>query len=416
MEIAGPCPPFRAGHISVSVHTTRGALGTACASAGAAYIAQVQRSRPGPVRIVFAAAPSQLETLAALATDKNIDWSRVHCFHMDEYIGGSLFSDFLFEHIWNGVRPGVIHKLDGRAAVKDSDAECARYGALFSAAPIDVCFAGIGENGHLAFNDPPVADFADPSIVKCVALDAACRAQQVNDGCFPTLADVPTHALTLSIPALMSAAAVFVAVPGPTKRAAVTATLVGEAAAAVCPATALRSHNAATLFIDVESWDAGAVLAALPEAVAAAATYASDGAGSRRVRGLHYRTGAPIELALDPVSGLIARVDALGAEQAGEGASGHALPWIGPGLVDLQVRLPTHSRTHIVRESPFVSNAPRSMAGRAWTSTAAAPRPKATVAEVQRAWLLASGPSASPPSARPSSPLRWPALRRRYGG
>jgi glucosamine-6-phosphate deaminase len=134
----------------------------------------------------------------------------------------------------------------------DSAAECARYRDLLEEAPIDLVCLGIGENGHLAFNDPPVADFDDPEWVKPVELDLLCRQQQVNDGCFPALDDVPRTALTLTIPALLSARAVVGAVPGPRKAQAVRDTLKGPISTA-CPASILRTHPNAALYLDKES-------------------------------------------------------------------------------------------------------------------------------------------------------------------
>ena len=129
---------------------------------------------------------------------------------------------------------------------------CLDYEDLLLAEPTDIVCAGIGENGHLAFNDPPVADFLDPVLVKVVRLDAACRTQQLNDGCFERIEDVPTHAYTLTVPALLAAPIVSVVVPGPRKAEAVLATLRGPFGES-CPATALRRHPGATLYLDRES-------------------------------------------------------------------------------------------------------------------------------------------------------------------
>jgi glucosamine-6-phosphate deaminase len=174
---------------------------------------------------------------------------------MDEYIGlapdaPQLFSRFLSERLFDRVMPGQVHLIDGTAP---SDAECERYGRLIAEAPIDIVCLGIGENGHIAFNDPPVADFRDPQMIKVVELDEACRRQQVNDGCFARLDDVPTHALTLTIPTLLSGAHLYCVVPGPTKRAAVRRTLDGPIATE-CPATILRTHADCTLFVDTDSY------------------------------------------------------------------------------------------------------------------------------------------------------------------
>lgn len=240
--------------LQVRVYANRSELGKAAGQAAAERF-RMLLSQKQTVRVIFAAAPSQNEFLATLAADEGIDWSRVVAFHMDEYVGlppgaPQRFSRFLKERLFDLVKPGAVHLIDGSASAEE---ECERYAALLREAPIDIVCLGIGENGHLAFNDPPVADFDDPLAVKPVELDDACRTQQVNDGCFPTFGDVPTHALTLTIPALLSAAHLFCMVPGPTKRDAVKRTLEGPISTE-CPATALRRHLDCTLFVDLDSY------------------------------------------------------------------------------------------------------------------------------------------------------------------
>jgi glucosamine-6-phosphate deaminase len=236
------------------IYDDRKELGVAAARAMAeqmkALLAQKER-----VRIVFASAPSQNEFLAELGSIPGVDWRRVTAFHMDEYVGLSpeapqSFSRFLVESLFNRVKPGAFHPLNGLAA--DPKAECRRYAALLQEAPIDIVCAGIGENGHLAFNDPPVADFDDPETVKVVDLTLQSREQQVHDGCFPKLDAVPKKALTLTVPALTMAGAIYCMVPGLTKAAAVRDTLLGPIGTA-CPATAMRRHPAAHLFLDMDS-------------------------------------------------------------------------------------------------------------------------------------------------------------------
>ncbi|CAI6070781.1 glucosamine-6-phosphate deaminase [Cohnella sp. JJ-181] len=206
-------------------------------------------------RVVFAAAPSQNEFLDALAAEPGIDWSRVTAFHMDEYLGlpagaPQRFAQYLGERLFDKVKPGRVHLMRPE---EDAEKEALRYEGLLREAPIDIVCLGIGENGHLAFNDPPVADFNDPRWVKPVELDAACRAQQVHDGCFGSLARVPTHALTMTVPALMSAMHLIVIVPGHRKREAVRRTIHGPIDEA-CPATALRRHESCTLYTDADSF------------------------------------------------------------------------------------------------------------------------------------------------------------------
>ena len=207
------------------------------------------------INMIFAAAPSQNEVLANLASDKEIPWGRVNAFHMDEYIGLDKdapqgFGNFLREHIF-GIAPfKSVNYI--RIDAPGADAECERYSALLREYPVDIVVLGIGENGHIAFNDPPFADFEDEKLVKSVKLDEVCRNQQVNDGCFASISDVPTHALTLTVPALMSGKELYCIVPAATKAKAVYATLNGEITPS-CPASVLRTHKNATLYLDPDS-------------------------------------------------------------------------------------------------------------------------------------------------------------------
>ena len=201
----------------------------------------------------MASAPSQTGFLRALLAEA-IPWQKVHIFHMDEYVGieathPASFRHYQTAHVLSKITPAAFHGIRGEST--DPALECDRYANLLAEAPIDVVCAGIGENGHLAFNDPP-ADFVDPKRVKIVELDQACRQQQVNDGCFPNFDSVPRRALTLTIPALLSGRQIFVIVPGIRKAEAVKRTLC-EAISGDCPATALRNHNHATLYIDAHS-------------------------------------------------------------------------------------------------------------------------------------------------------------------
>ena len=207
------------------------------------------------INMIFAAAPSQNEVLANLANDKEIPWERVNAFHMDEYIGLDKdapqgFGNFLRDHIF-GIAPfKSVNYI--RIDAPDAEEECNRYSELLKANPVDIVVLGIGENGHIAFNDPPFADFNDTKLVKSVKLDEVCRNQQVNDGCFATVDDVPTHALTLTVPALMSGKELYCIVPAPTKAKAVYETLMGEITP-LCPASVLRTHKCATLYLDGDS-------------------------------------------------------------------------------------------------------------------------------------------------------------------
>jgi glucosamine-6-phosphate deaminase len=245
--------------LRIERHPDRAALGRAAGNESAKLLRETLAAQPR-ARVVFAAAPSQNESLAALVAAEGIDWSRVEAFHMDEYVGLAAdapqrFARYLAERLFDRVRPGRVHLIgvgDAAAGLAEAAAECRRYAGLLAAAPIDLVCLGIGENGHIAFNDPPVADFEDPETVKPVALDEACRWQQVHDGCFASIAEVPAHAITLTIPALLSARRMVCAVPGPTKRAAVERLLAGPVSTA-CPATILRTHGGCTLHVDHDS-------------------------------------------------------------------------------------------------------------------------------------------------------------------
>lgn len=244
--------------LPVRIYPTRQAMGAAVGTAVAAAL-RALLAQQKCVRVIFAAAPSQSEMLATLAAAPGIDWSRVITFQMDDYLdlpasAPQRFSTYLHQHLFALVQPGTVQQLIPTAIASDDHAaiaaECARYAALLAAAPIDLVCLGIGENGHLAFNDPPVADFHDPAAVKLVELDDACRQQQVNEGNFPTLAAVPRCAITLTIPTLLAGKRLFCTVPGAAKRAAIAATLWGPIATS-CPASILRQHPACTLYTDI---------------------------------------------------------------------------------------------------------------------------------------------------------------------
>lgn len=240
----------------VKIYDTRAEMGFCAADEIASAIAQVLAAKE-TCNIIFAAAPSQNEMLAALVAQPGIDWGRVNAFHMDEYIGLAPdapqgFANFLQRSLFGLLPFRGVYCLDGAAAGENAASECRRYTNLLLRFPVDITCMGIGENGHIAFNDPPVADFDDPEWVKQVQLDDICRSQQVHDGCFDSLAQVPTHALTLTIPALMAAKQVFCVVPAASKSRAVRETLLGSVSTA-CPASILRRHPAATLYLDTES-------------------------------------------------------------------------------------------------------------------------------------------------------------------
>lgn len=207
----------------------------------------------GQARVIFAAAPSQTPMLEALLREPEIDWARVTAFHMDEYLGLPVeapqrFGNWLVRSFFERVPLGAVHLMQPELGV---DEACRSYIALLQEAPIDMVLLGVGTNGHLAFNDPP-ADLADPEPMRAVTLDTMCREQQVSDGCFPELAAVPTTALTLTIPTLLAAGALFCSVPGRHKSAAVQQMLEAPISGQ-CPATALRLHPHCTAYLDLES-------------------------------------------------------------------------------------------------------------------------------------------------------------------
>lgn len=214
------------------------------------------------VRMIFAAAPSQSEMLSALILMPDVDWSRVTAFHMDEYLGLAVdapqrFGLWLRRAIFDHLPFAAIHLLEPGINPETTAAE---YTDRLAASPVDIVCCGIGSNGHLAFNDPP-ADLNDPSDVKVVKLDATCRQQQVDDRCFDRFDDVPTHALTLTIPRLLAADSIFCCVPGVLKKTAVFRTL-HDPINGLVPATALRTHSNWSLYLDEDS----AVDLASPEA------------------------------------------------------------------------------------------------------------------------------------------------------
>ncbi len=210
--------------------------------------------KKGHANLILATGASQFSFLGHLQKE-TIDWKKITVFHLDEYLGipeahPASFRKYLKERILEKVQPGQVHYLDGDAA--DIAAEASRYEALLKDHPIDLACIGIGENGHIAFNDPPVADFDDPRLVKVVALDQACRMQQLGEGWFPSLEEVPTHALTLTIPAIMSCSRISCVVPDERKAKAVYETVKGEISTA-CPASILRRHPDADLYLDLYS-------------------------------------------------------------------------------------------------------------------------------------------------------------------
>ena len=242
-----------AGKLPVRIYDTRRNMGEAAAADVAACIRELLAVKQ-EIYMIFAAAPSQNEFLAALAAAPGIEWGRIHALHMDEYVGLPAdapqgFGNFLRAAIFDKV---PFASVDYIGTESDPEETCRRYAALLQGIQVDIVCMGIGENGHIAFNDPPVADFNDPLTIKKVALDETCRLQQVHDGCFARIEEVPRYAVTLTVPTMFRARYIFCIVPAPTKANAVRAAVCGPVSEQ-CPASILRTHEHAILYTDSDS-------------------------------------------------------------------------------------------------------------------------------------------------------------------
>lgn len=239
--------------LSVHIFKTRNEMGVVAAEDIRQRIARIIAEKDEAV-VVFAAAPSQNEMLSALK-DTDIDWTKVRALHMDEYIGlpedhEAGFGNFLRRALFNDLPFKEVHYLYDRNA--DPEDICTQYSQLLKEYPPDLVLLGVGENGHLAFNDPAVADFNDPKLVKIVELDDICRMQQVNDGCFATFDEVPAKAITLTMSAILNIKEAVTVVPGKNKAAAIERLINGKITTE-CPASILRTHTNAVLYLDLDS-------------------------------------------------------------------------------------------------------------------------------------------------------------------
>lgn len=221
----------------------------------AASILRSALGKRGSARIIVGTGNSQDDMVRTLVQAPDLDWNRMEVFHMDEYVGMSeehpaSFHRWLKTHLVDIVHPGKVNFMYGDAP--DSSRECELYAALLHLAPIDICFIGFGENGHIAFNDPGVADFHDPLAVKRVTMDERCRRQQVGEGHFPTLEAMPKEALTLTCPELLRAEHLICTVPEQRKAEAVKNALTGPITEA-CPSSLVRTHPAAAIYLDADS-------------------------------------------------------------------------------------------------------------------------------------------------------------------
>ena len=254
MVSASPVRSFKIDNLEIKVYDSSIQLGQAAAHVVSKKL-QESIVRRNEAKLILATGASQFDFLEAFKKDKLVDWSRVTVFHLDEYEGISIdhpasFRKYLKERILDEVKPSRVHFLEGDS--KSPESEVIRYETLLKSNEIDVACIGIGENGHIAFNDPPVADFSDPKLVKVVELDDACKRQQWQEGWFVSLEDVPKTALTLTIPAIMKSNFISCVVPDSRKANAVQLAIRGPIEAA-CPASILRKHAHAVLYLDQDS-------------------------------------------------------------------------------------------------------------------------------------------------------------------
>jgi len=245
---------FKAGKVTVLIYRDRQRMGEAAAKA-VGEKAKELIAKKDRISMVFASAPSQEEFLATLAKMDGIEWSKITAFHLDEYIGlpsdaPQAFGKFLKDRLFDKTKPRRVYYINGNA--KNLEEEALRYTKLLKKNGVDITCVGIGENGHLAFNDPGVADFNDPLTVKVVELDEVCRQQQVNDGCFASIDQVPKRALTLTMPTILNADHIFCIVPARSKAEVVRKTVTGPISTS-CPASIIRKHKSAILFLDLDS-------------------------------------------------------------------------------------------------------------------------------------------------------------------
>lgn len=237
---------FSEGKLRVKIFENRTAMGECAAEEIRARVEKLLAEKE-TLNMIFAAAPSQNDMLEALC-GKDIPWQRINALHMDEYVGldkshPQSFGKYLYDHIFGKVAFRSVKYISDYGE---------DYAEILKKEHIDIICMGIGENGHIAFNDPGVADFSDKKLIKKVKLDDICRMQQVHDGCFPTFDDVPEYALTLTVPQMFSADHLFCVVPAKTKAEAVWRT-VNEEISENCPATVMRRHPSAVMYCDADS-------------------------------------------------------------------------------------------------------------------------------------------------------------------
>ncbi|MGA3228006.1 MAG: glucosamine-6-phosphate deaminase [Acidobacteriaceae bacterium] len=243
-----------AGTIKVRIHPSRKSAGEAAAQAAADEVQRLAKAGRD-IAVIFATGASQFDTLGTLTALPGLPWDRVVGFHLDEYVGldenhPASFRRYLREKVVRLVPMRAFHEIDGTA--DDLDAVCREYVRALNFANPQLCLLGIGENGHLAFNDPAEADFNDPEAMKVVALDRQCREQQAAEGWFRSWEEVPERALTLTIPTLFRVPKLIVSVPGSRKAEAVRRTLY-DPITTRWPSTLLRTHPDVTIYLDTDS-------------------------------------------------------------------------------------------------------------------------------------------------------------------
>lgn len=251
--MVSPVREVKIDEVLVKVYKNRDEMGRSAAHDVAEKIRELAEIKD-TINIVFAAAPSQNEFLFYLNIE-DLEWNKINAFHMDEYIGlppdaPQLFANFLKERLFSKKPFRNVFYINGNAT--NPEEECHRLSRLLEDNPLDITCMGIGENGHIAFNDPHVADFNDPKKVKIVDLDEKCRQQQVNDGCFKSIEEVPRYAITMTIPVLVSSRSIFCIVPGKQKAEAVKNALLGPISES-CPASIIRRCKNSILYLDLDS-------------------------------------------------------------------------------------------------------------------------------------------------------------------
>jgi glucosamine-6-phosphate deaminase len=245
---------FRIDSLKVEVHPDRESAGRAAAQAAAEYLRGIGQAQD-EIGVIFATGASQLDMLRALVSECDVPWERIVGFHLDEYVDidenhPASFRRYLRENLTERVRMREFFEIDGR--LPDHDSICREYAKKLRAAAPRLCLLGVGENGHLAFNEPAEADFDDPADVKIVKLDSTCRQQQTAEGWFASIEEVPARAITVTIPALMRIPKLILTIPG-NRKAHIVKRAFNDPISTHCPATILRTHPDASVYLDLDS-------------------------------------------------------------------------------------------------------------------------------------------------------------------